>query len=189
MDGVDAHEAGPAVGARRPPLADGHPGRPGPVQHGALAQVVEMGDGDVRQAHEARVAVHLELPPHHLACGRAGHLAERRVSVREQADVGGRVAALERPPRRATAPVHDLARVHELPHQARQLRPRQAGGLAQEALDQTPVGLAEARVAEPPQRPRHEGVGLVARNGVEVHGPAAVQKRANLLRGAKSFDV
>ena len=194
--GVDAHEPGPAVGARRPPLADGHPGRPGPVQHGALAQVgrglaqvVEMRDGDVRQAHVARVAVHLELAPHHLARGRAGHLPERRVRLREPADVGDRVAALERPPRRAAAPVHDLPRLQELPHQSRQLRPGQAGGLAQEALHQPPVRLAEVRVVEPRQRPRHEGVGLVARNGIEVHGPAAVQKRANLLRGAKSFDV
>ena len=144
---------------------------------------------DVRQTREAAVAVHLELATHHLARGRPGHLAERRVHLREQADVGGRVAALERPRRRAAAPVHDLARLRELPHQARQLRPRQPRGLAQKALHQTPVGLAEARVVEPRQRPRHEGVGLVARNGVEIHRLAAVQKRANLLRRAKSFDV
>ena len=148
-----------------------------------------MADGDVRQAHEARVAIHLALAPHHLAGGRTGHLAERRVRLGEQADVGCRVAALEGPPRRTAAAIRDPARGQELAHQARQLRPGQAGGLGREALHQPPVGLAEARVAEPRQRPRHEGVGLVARNGVEVHGLAAVQERANLLRGAKSFDV
>ena len=195
VDGVHAHEAGPAAGARWPPLADGHPSRPGPVQHGALArvgrglaQVVEVADGDARQTREATVAVHLELATHHLARGRPGHLAERRVHLRQRANVGHRVAAFEGPPRRAAAPVHDLARLHELSHQACQLRPRQSRGLAQEALHQTPVGLAEARVIEPLPHPRHEGVGLVARNGVKSTG-SLPSRNARTCSGVRSLST
>ena len=139
MDGVDAQEAGPALGPGAAALGDGHLHRPGEVRRRALAavggrgaQVVEVADRDPRQAREALVAEHLVLAAHHLAGGRPGHLAEGGVDVREQADVGRGVAALEGPRRRSAAAVDDAAGVQVLAHQARQLRPRQTGRLGEE---------------------------------------------------------
>ena len=59
-----------------------------------------------------------------------------------------------------------------------------------EGFHQPRCGLPRSRRSRiAHQHPGHEGVGLIAPNGVEIHGLAAVQKRAELLRGAKSFDV
>ena len=196
VDGVDAQEAGPALGPGAAALGDGHLHRPGEVRRGALAavggrgaQVVEVADRDPRQAREALVAEHLVLAAHHLAGGRPGHLAEGGVDVREQADVGRGVAALEGPRRRSAAAVDDAPGVPVLPQQARQLRPRQTGGLAEEAPQRALVGLAEPGVAEARQRALHEGVGLLAGAWLEVNRVVAVEKGADLVQGVKSFDV
>ena len=196
VDGVHAQEAGAALGTGSAALADGHLHGLRGVRRGALAavggrgaQVVEVADRDPGQAREAPVAEHLVLAAHHLAGGRPGHLAEGGVDVREQTDVGRGVAALEGPRRWSAAAVDDAPGVHVLAHEARQLRPRQTGRLAEEALERALVGLAEPGVAEARQRALDEGVGLLARPGVEVDRPVAVQEGADLFQGAESFDV
>lgn len=69
MDGIDAHEAGAALGARLAALADGQLHRPGLVEGAALAliglrgaQVVPVALGDAGQTREAGVAE--ERPRH-----------------------------------------------------------------------------------------------------------------------------
>ena len=196
MHRVDAQEAGPALGAGPAALGDGHLHRLREVRRRALAavggrgaQVVEVADRDPRQPREALVAEHLVLAAHHLAGRRPGHLAEGGVDVRQQTDVGRRVAALERPRRRSAAAVDDPPGVQVLTHEARQLRPRQTGRLCEKAPERALAGLAEPGVAEARQRALDEGVGLRAGPGLEVHRLVAVEKGANLIQGVKSFDV
>ncbi len=142
-----------------------------------------MAVGQPRQAFEARVAEHPPLPAQHRARGRPGHLAQLRVDLRQQADVGGRVAALERPPRRPAAPVLDPAGPAMLPDQARQLRPRQPGHLRQIPLHQPLVRLAQPVVVQLHQRAADQRVDPRAVAAGEVHRLAALHEGANLFQG------
>jgi len=62
VDGIDAHEAGAALGARLAAFADGQLYRPGLVEGSALAiglrgpQVVQVAVGEAGQTREAGVA-------------------------------------------------------------------------------------------------------------------------------------
>ena len=141
-----------------------------------------MADRDLRQTGEARVAERVVLAAHHLARRRARLLAERRVDVGQQADVGRGVATLEGTHRHPAAAVRHPAGVEKLAHETRQLRPRQAGRLGQEALHQALVVLSEVGVLEPRAHPLDETVRLLARVGLEIHRSVALKEGAHLLQ-------
>ena len=187
VDGVDADVAGLAVGLRRLAQGDLDRGRPRPRPHGALravgrgaAQVVEVAVGERRQALEARVPEHLELAAQDLARGQPGHLPVGLVDVRQQAHVGRRVAARERPARSVGAPVADLPGVAPLAHQALDLRTRDARRGDEEREDHALVAPAETPVAEALKRVPDEAVGLLPVPRMEVHRLAAFDEGAKL---------
>ena len=138
--------------------------------------------GQPRQALESGVAEHLPLPAQHRAGGRAGHLTQLRVHLRQQPNVHPRVAALKRSYRRRAAPILYASRLPMLADQARQLRPRAPGHLPQIALHQPLVRLAQAVIAQLHQRAAHQSVGALAVAFGKIHRLAALDKGANLLQ-------
>ena len=104
-----------------------------------------------------------------------GHLAEVRVHPGQQAHVGRRVHAREGPTLVAVPAVDHSGRLVVLADQPRELGARVARGLRQIALHQRLRGLVQRAVAEPRQRPPHEGVGR--RPGPRVGTPQARSPR------------
>jgi hypothetical protein len=105
VHGIDAQKAGMAVRRRLAPFADGDRRGPGPLVVAqtvarALAQVVEVAVGQLRQPLELRLAVNLELALEDVPRGRTAELLVCLVDRGQQFDIGGRVMALETGPKR-----------------------------------------------------------------------------------------
>ena len=135
---------------------------------------------DRRQTLEARIPEHLGLAAQDLARGQPRHLPVELVDLREQADVGRRVAARERPARPVGAPVADFPGVAALPHEALHLRTRDARRGDEEPEDHTPVALAEPPVAEALKRVPDEAVCLFPVPRLEVHRRVALDEGPKL---------
>ena len=193
VHGIDAHEAGSPLWIRSAAGADGYRGgacgfdHPAHVAVGAgLAQVVQVAVGELGKALEAGIAEDLPLAAQQRAGGGPGHLAQGRIDLGQQADVGRRVAALEWPGRRP-APVLDTSALAVLGDQARQLRPRQPRHLLQVALHCALVRLAQAGIVQAHQGAPHQRIEPFAIAADEVDRLAACHKGAHLLQGAHPF--
>ena len=194
VHGVDAQEAGLAIGLGLAADADGHGSRPGlaegeaagPVLAG-LPEVVDLAVGDVGEALEPLVAVDMAHAPEDHLGGGSRELAEGLVDLGQQRGVKGRVAAPEGVGRRLAAVVPDVPGPAVLPDEAGDLGPGEARHLLDESPQQPLVGLPEAVVLEADQRAAHEGVGGGAVSELEVRGLVALQEGPDLAEGANSF--
>ena len=108
------------------------------------AQVVDVPDGDRREARVVRLAVHLELPPQNLVRGQPGHLVVGFVDLRQPPDVRRRVRARERPPEVPAAGVPDRSGLLPLPHQPLHLLERRARRGHEEPQNHTPCRACRA---------------------------------------------
>ena len=90
--------------------------------------------------------------------GRSGELAEDLVDLGQQSGVVGSVASREGIGRGLAATVTDVPGSAVLGDETVQLGPGEAGRLLEESPHQALVGLPEAVVLEPDQRPADEGV-------------------------------
>ena len=103
VDAVDTDEARTPIWGWRLAHADGRgPGGPGLGQHHALgpvgravAQVVQVRNGDRTQTLEARVAEHITLATQHAGRGRARHRVHGPIDIDQQRHVGAGVAPCE----------------------------------------------------------------------------------------------
>ena len=148
-----------------------------------------MARRDPGQTLEARVAEHVVLAVHHDPRRQPGHLAEILVHLRQQAHVGRRVDPRERPALVAVPAVDHLRRLAVLADEPRELGPRIARGLRQVALHQRLRGPVQGAVAEPRQGPRHEGVGTVPVQGLELHRFVRLDEGGDLPDGPNSFGL
>ena len=196
MDSVDAQEAGPAIRLRRAALAHPHRRRLRPLDHRALRpigprtpQVVDVARGDPGEALEARVAEDMVLAVQHHARREPGHLAQVRVHPGQQADVGRRVHPREGPPLVAVPAVDHLRRLAVLADEPRQLGAGITSSLRQVTLHQRLRRLVQHPVAELCQRPRHEGVGTVPVQRLELHRRVRLDEGGNLLDGSNPFGL
>ena len=151
VDGVDAQETGDAVRLRRPTDAR-HRRRLRPSDHRALRpvgpgtpQVVAVAGRDPGEALEARVAEDMVLAVQYDPGREAGHLAEVRVHLGQQARVGRRVDARDGPTLVPVPTVDHLDRLAVLANQPRELGARIARGPGQVALHSAFEGLSRAR--------------------------------------------
>ena len=138
---------------------------------------------EARQPLEANLAEHLVLSAQQFAGGYPRHLAKCLVDLCQQPDVRCRVAALERPPAVAAAPVLDPAGLPPLPDQAVDLDLGEARRLGQEASHDALVALAERLVAKPAEPFANEGIGAPLVLVFVVHSLAAFDEGSNLLNG------
>ena len=192
--GVDAQEAGLAIGLGLAADADGDGSRAGlaegeaagPVLAG-LPEVVDLAVGDVGEALEPLVAVDMAHAPEDHLGGGSGELAEGLVDLGQQRGVIGRVAARKGLGGGLLAMVADVAGPAVLPDEAGDLGPGEARHLLQEPLDPGLVRPPEAVVLEADQRAPHEGVGGSAVSGLEVRGLIAFEEGAELVEGAYPF--
>ncbi len=121
-------------------------------------------------------------------------LVEREGSQAVVSPLAEVVAPLEGVGRGLPAPVADVAGPLVLGDEPGELRSREAGHLGQIGLDEAPVSLAEAVVAEPLQRAPDEEVGRIPVAEGEIHRLAALEEGANLIErpnpfGAKRHDL
>ena len=148
-----------------------------------------MAVGQARQALKATLAEDLELTAHDRPRGGAGHVAESRVRLRQQADVGAGVAPLERARWRAAATVRHTPGGSVLADQARHLRPRQPRHLRQITPDDPLVGFAQGRVVEPHQRAADELVGGFSVGELVVQPVVAINDGTHIGQGLNSFGL
>ena len=195
VDGVDSQEPGTTLRVGLASLANVDLGGLGlrrgiataPVRR-RLANPVEVAVRQPRQALEPLIAKDLVLTAHHPPRGRSTQPAQRLVDLGEQPDVNRGVPPLKRA-RRTAAPVPNVSRVLVLTNQPRALRPRQPRDLRHKATHDPFVRLAQPRVVQPSQGPRHEVVRPPPLGEVKVNRFAAGHEIANLVYGAHPFDV
>ena len=194
MDGVHPQEARPAVRLGRLADPDRHrarprlrPSRPPRPVGARRAQVVEVRARHVRQALEARVAMHVARAAQDLAGRQPRHPPERLVHLRQQPDVRRRVDRLERTTAVPRPPIHHGSGLRLLPDQPADLRRREAARLADVRPHAAPVGAAQPVVVERRQRPPHEGVRGPAILRLVVHGLRSLDEGPNLLHGAQAL--
>ena len=148
-----------------------------------------MAVGQARQTLKATLAEDLELTAHDRPRGGAGHVAESRVHLRQQADVGAGVAALERAHWRAAATVRHTPGGSVLADQTRHLCPRQPRHLRQITPDDPLVGFAQGRVVEPHQRAADELVGGFSVGELVVQPVVAINDGTHIGQGLNSFGL
>ena len=195
MDGVDSQEPRTTLWVGLAPLANVDLGGLGlrrgiatsPVRR-RLAHPVQMAIRQPRQALEPLVTKDLVLTAHHPARGRPTQSAQRLVDLGEQPDVSRGVTPLKRA-RRTAAPVPDVPSALVLTNQPRALCPRQPRDLRHKATHDPLVRLAQPRVVQPPQGPRHEVVRPPTLGEVKVNRLTAGHEIANLVYGPHPFDV
>ena len=195
MDGVDSQEPGTTLRVGLASLANVDLGGLGlrggiataPVRR-RLAHPVEVAVRQPRQALEPLIAKDLVLTAHHPPRGRSTQPAQRLVDLGEQPDVNRGVPPLKRA-RRTAASVPNVSRVLVLTNQPRALCPRQPRDLRHKATHDPLVRLAQPRVVQPPQGPRHEVVRPPTVGEVKVNRLTADHEIANLVYGPHPFDV
>ncbi len=158
----------------------------GVVFEGTLRQVVSGAAAcNVLEQHEVNYE---ELKANQ---GRPLHLWQVDYTVRNES---GReleypgVAARERPSR-PTPPVRDALLLAVASQQPRQLRRRQAGGPAQVAPQQTPLGLGQGLVAEPPNGLLNVPVERLAVRESDFRLGAAGQEPLDLVQALERFQL
>ena len=188
MDAVDADETRASVGRWSATLTDGHRGslRLGPVLSTGeiarpLAQVIEMSHRKARQAFVARVAIHLDRPPHQDTGRRAGQGAVQGVRLGQQSDIGFGIDPGEADLGRPVA-LLDLAEGLEASHQSGQLLARIAGGPLQVAQDEALLRTLETSVLETSEHLGDVRVTRVVRPRLEDHRCRTSEKLPELLQ-------
>jgi hypothetical protein len=110
------------------------------------------------------------------------------IDLGQQAHVLGRVASPEGL-RRRPASILDTSRGHVLRDQARHLRARDAGDLAQVQPRQPLVGLTQARIAEPSELVGDEAVGRLTLRRGEIQRRTAGEEGTNLRKPLQALGL